>query len=157
MQKVRDFFEGPAGKALAAGILIAAGIAGYLAFRSCFGQSQAAALSNERVFICAKTGKTFTGHLDVGMTIPIRSPHSGENTGYEAEKCFWTKEGSPKAQATYVLLNDHKPEHQGKKAPSTFCPDCGRLVRPLNPAPEAGARPPPTEAEHAARRTRTER
>ena len=156
MQKVREFFEGPGGKTLAGVILVAAAVAGWLAFRSYFGQSEASALSNERVFICARTGKTFTGRLDVGMMIPIRSPHSGENTGYEAEKCFWTKDGSPKAQPTYVLLNDHKPEHQGRKAPPTFCPDCGRLVRPLNPAPEAGAKPPPTQAEYVERRMKAE-
>jgi hypothetical protein len=156
MQKLREFFEGAGGRVLAGLIVAAAAAAGYLAVKNHFGQSQAAALSNERIFICAKTGKTFSRRLEPGMMVPVRSPHSGEDTGYEAEKCFWTRQGAAKAEPTYVLLNEHRPEHRGKKAPATFCPECGRLVRPLNPAPEAGARPPPTEAEYAARRTRSE-
>src|SRR5688500_18279093 len=125
MQKLREFFEGPAGKALAAIIAIAALVAGWIAYRNHFGQSGAAALSDERIFLCANTGKAFSRRLGLGLTTPVHSPHSGENTGYEAEKCFWTREGTAKAEPTHVLLNDHKPEHEGKKAPPTFCPDCG--------------------------------
>jgi hypothetical protein len=156
MRKVRDFFERTGGKVVAGLILVAAACAGWYTFRNYFGQSEAAALSNERVFICAVTGKTFRRKLEAGMMIPVRSPHSGQDTGYEAEKCFWTKQGTARAEPSYVLLNDHKPEYRGTKAPPTFCPDCGRLVRPLNPAPAAGVKAPPTQAEYLERRSRSE-
>jgi hypothetical protein len=106
-------------------------------------------MSGSRTFICTKTGKSFTTDLREGWTVPVPSPHSGENTGVPAEQCVWTKEGTIKTDPTYVLLN----EYVGKSGP-TFCPDCGRLVVQRNPIFRAGdpaARPPPTPEEYRSR------
>lgn len=150
MWKARSLIKQPGSK-LAAGalVIVAVGVAWHL-YQHHLGQSPAATLANKRTFICAVTGKTFTRKLEAGMTIPVRSPYSGRETGYEAEKCFWTREGTAKDEPTYVLLNEHRAEYRGKKAPPTFCPDCGRLVRSRNPAPEPGGRPPPTQAQYNA-------
>jgi hypothetical protein len=103
--------------------------------------------SRNRWFVCTETGKPFRKELEPGMTFPVVSPHSGKPTGVEAELCYWTKDGQPKEDPTPVLLN----ERAGKSGP-TFCPDCGRLVVSRNRLPMAGAKPPPTQAEYAARR-----
>ena len=101
------------------------------------------------MFICAETGKPFEYTIKRGDTLPVKSPHSGKNTGWEAEKCFWTADGKFKSEPTYVLLN----EHSGKPG-ATFCPDCGRLVVRFNPPPTAGATPPPKESEMKDRKAR---
>ena len=103
--------------------------------------------SRNRWFVCTETGKPFRKELETGMTFPVESPHSGKPTGVLAELCYWTTDGQPKQDPTPVLLNDRA----GKTGP-TFCPDCGRLVVAHNPVPLAGAKPPPTQAEYAARR-----
>jgi hypothetical protein len=97
-------------------------------------------------YICSETGKSFTHRVEVGESIPIQSPYSGKETGYPAEPCFWTTDGHTKTEPTWVLLNEavHKPG-------PTFCPDCGRLVVGRNPLPVPGMKPPPTQAEYAAR------
>jgi len=77
--------------------------------------------------------------------MPVLAP-SGKNTGYEAELCYWTKDGKPKETPTPVLLNIYK----GIKGP-TFCPDCGRLVVGHNPPAMEGAKPPPTKDEYTPR------
>ena len=102
--------------------------------------------SRNRWFVCTETGKPFREELKPGITFPIESPHSGKPTGVPAELCYWAKDGKPKEDPTPVLLN----ERAGKSGP-TFCPDCGRLVVAGNPLPLAGAQPPPTQAEYAAR------
>ena len=76
------------------------------------------------------------------MTMPVLSPFSGKNTGYPAELCYWTKDGSIKTDPTPVLLNTYI----GDNSP-TFCPDCGRLVVGHNPRAVAGAHAPPTKQE----------
>jgi hypothetical protein len=103
--------------------------------------------SRNRWFICTGTGKAFRKKLEPGMTFPVESPHSGKATGVQAELCYWTKDGKAKEDPTPVLLN----ERAGKSGP-TFCVDCGRLVVGNNPLPLTGAKPPPTQAEYAARR-----
>ena len=103
--------------------------------------------SRNRWFVCTETGKPFRVKLEPGMTFPVESPHSGKPTGVAAELCYWTKDGQPKEDPTPVLLN----QSAGKSGP-TFCPDCGRLVVGNNPLPLVGAKPPPTQAEYAARR-----
>ena len=113
------------------------------------GDSAAVASASERPYICAKTGQTFTYHLKKGDVTPVASPHSGENTGYPAERCFWTRNGQVKDEPTFVLLN----AYAGKSEP-TFCPDCERLVVGLNPAPMAGDKPPPLRGEY--RKTKKE-
>ncbi len=106
------------------------------------GPSPAAAASTRGQFICAETGKAFALTITPGMTLPVLSPHSGKNTGYPAELCYWTKDGTIRAEPVHVLLNSYL----GKRDP-TFCPDCGRLVRSRNPLPVPGS-PPPTRQQY---------
>jgi hypothetical protein len=146
IESIQKFLRGPAGKIAATIILVVAAAAIYSAVRSSFGQSDAAAYAAGRPFICAESGKVFHYDLKIGDTIPVRSPYSGKCTGYPAELCYWTKDGKPKPEPTYVLLN----AHVGKPGP-TFCPDCGRLVVGLNPTPNDGGPPPPTEQEFRAK------
>src|SRR5690242_16326573 len=58
-----------------------------------FGKSDAQAIAGNRLFICAQTGKSFHHEVKRGETLPILSPFSGQNTGYPAELCYWTKDG----------------------------------------------------------------
>lgn len=106
------------------------------------GPSPAVAASTRGQFMCAETGKPFTLTITPGMTLPVRSPHSGRNSGYPAEFCYWTKDGGIRKESFPVLLNSYL----GKRDP-TFCPDCGRLVRSRNPQPVPG-HPPPTRQEY---------
>jgi hypothetical protein len=146
MSGIRAFLTSTAGK-ITTGALLTAAIA-FLVYRAMdtFGGGEVVANNRNRMFIDAENGKTFRHEISVGDTIPVVSPFSGKPTGYEAEACFWTKDGKAKTQPTWVLLNTHK----GKPEP-TFCPDCGRLVVPLNPAPGEGQKPPPTEEERKSR------
>lgn len=107
--------------------------------------SSAERISTGRVFIDATTGKSFNHTIERGETIPVEAP-SGGKTGYEAELCFWTKDGQAKDDPTYVLLN----EYTGEDGP-TFCPDCGRRVVGRNPPPDARSEPPPTREEYESR------
>jgi hypothetical protein len=100
------------------------------------GSSATAEASRGRVFIDATTGETFRHEIEKGETIPVVAP-SGNETGFEAEPCYWTAEGGIKEEPTYVLLNRHKGEPE-----PTFCPDCDRLVVGLNPPAMEGATPP---------------
>jgi len=143
MAGLREFLNGPAGKGVAIGVVGIGLLVGFFSLRRNLGSTEAAYLSTDRVFIDTENGKTFSHTLKVGDMIPIKSPYSGKNTGVEAEKCYWTKDGKTKNDPTYVLLNSRK----GGSEP-TFCPDCGRLVVPLNPNAVVGAPPPPTKAEY---------
>jgi|SRR6266496_1599965 len=146
IERIRQFLNTGGGRVTAfiAGLL---GLAVMVwAVRGNFGESDGAAMSRERVFICSETHKPFNYDLKMGDTIPVYSPHSGKNTGYPAELCYWTKDGKSKDKPTPVLLE----EALGKPGP-TFCPDCGRLVVGHNPAPTPGAKPPPTKEEYASR------
>jgi hypothetical protein len=107
--------------------------------------SEGAKISVERMYIDASTGKPFQHDLVAGEMIPTKAP-SGGKTGYPAEKCYWTKDGKPKTEPTWVLLKSYT----GVNEP-TFCPDCGRLVVGHNPAPQPGAKPPPTKEEYSKR------
>ncbi len=113
-----------------------------------FGESDAAAISADRIYIDSATLKPFEHVLKIGETIPVKAP-SGGMTGYPAELCYWTRDGKVKDKPTPVLLN----QDVGKPGP-TFCPDCGRLVVGHNPRAEPGMRPPPTEEEYDRRRAR---
>ena len=147
---VRAFMDSAAGKAVAAAAVLVAAAAVYLSFRANFGQSSAAAMSRERTFICAQANEPFEYTLAVGDRIPVKSPHSGQNTGYPAELCYWTADGRVKEEPTPVLLRSHV----GEKGP-TFCPDCGRLVVGHNPRPDLGdTNPPPTKEQYKPRPTR---
>ncbi len=155
MESVREFLESKQGKAVAGGVLALAVLALFFSIRSYLGDSEAAALSGERTFICSQTGKPFDHTLTLGEMIPVTSPHSGATTGYPAELCYWTREGTTKKKPTAVLVRSAL----GEQGP-TFCPDCGRLVVGHNPAPRDGDSPPPTQAEYkppTSRKSRGER
>jgi hypothetical protein len=131
--------------AAAAALFVAAAALGYASLRHSFGDSEAARVSQDRVFVCAKTGKAFSHRLSRSDTLPVYSPHSGEKTGYPAELCYWTADGQVRKEPVAVLLNTYL----GKDGP-TFCPDCGRLVVGHNPPPDGRRRPPPTRQEYRA-------
>ena len=140
MSKLRNFLRGPAGKLLAVVVISIGLFVLYLNGRSLLGESQVASNSRDRIFIDAESGKAFEHRLQIGDTYTIESPYTHKKTGYPAELCYWTKDGQRKHDPTPVLLNQYK----GKKGP-TFCPDCGRLVVPMNPI---GQSAPPTEADY---------
>jgi hypothetical protein len=149
MAGIREFINSPRGRvatAVAASALSVFSI-GFLVWVLLAGSNPAVSSSTDRVFVCAETGKTFRHTIRVGDTIPLMSPYSGSKTGYEPESCYWTADGKPTRNPTYVLLN----ETIGKPGP-TFCPDCDRLVVGMNPAAIEGSKPPPTQREFAERR-----
>ena len=144
IEKLRAYFQTGAGKAIGIGLTVIAVLLAAWSVKNALGPTDAQALSTDRVFIDATTGKSFRHTITPGEKMPVEAP-SGERTGYLAETCYWTKDGQPKKEPTYVLLNElAKPP---KKGP-TFCPDCGRLVTPMNPPAFAGRKPPPTQAEY---------
>jgi hypothetical protein len=151
MQAVREFLETPAGKAIGVGLAIVAGALFWFSMKRNL-TNEAAALSRERVMMCSETLKSFKAELTDGSTFPMKSPHSGKKTGYPAELCYWTNEGTTKKEPTPVLVG----HYLGKGDEPTFCPDCGRLVVPRNPSPGPGAKPPPTRAEYKPRKGREE-
>jgi hypothetical protein len=142
VEAVREFLNSGKGRLVGWGGVTLAAIALLFSLRGYFGDSPAAAASKDRLFICSQTGKTFQYDLKVGDVMPVPSPHSGSNTGYRAELCYWTADGQVKENPTPVLLN----EFSGKSGP-TYCPECGRLVRAHNPRPEPGDHAPPKQSE----------
>jgi hypothetical protein len=118
----------------------------YWSVRSNFGPTRAARMASDRVFVCSKTGKSFSHSVEKGEAIPVYSKYSGENTGFPAEMCFWKADGSIRAGGVPVLLNQYK----GLGEP-TFCPECGRLVVGHNPPADPTRKPPPTKTEYEAR------
>jgi hypothetical protein len=140
---LREFANSGKGKVVVFVLFLLIAAVLYYSIRSNFDSAASDAAS--RVFIDAETGQQFRHTIALGESIPIESP-SGKHTGYEAEKCFWTKDGKVKDDPTYVLLNTYK----GQKEP-TFCPDCGRLVVPHNPPADPNGKPPPTQADYTAR------
>jgi hypothetical protein len=148
LEALRKFFQSKAGVATA-GILVVIGlVAAVYAFKASFGESDVEYAARVRMFMDASTNPPtpFKHSIDGGESVPVKAP-SGQMTGYPAEACYWTKDGNSKTSPTWVLLNAWK---QSKEP--TFCPDCGRLVVSHNPAPEPERKPPPTKAEHDARR-----
>lgn len=105
-------------------------VAGYLGYRTFINPPPEPPDSAPVWYVCSETGKAFEHIRQMGEMEPVYSPLSKKNTGYRAEKCFWTKDGKVKTTPTYVLLN----ELVGKLGP-TLCPDCGRLVEPHNKRP----------------------
>jgi len=142
-QGIREFLNTTAGKLVTA-VLIVAGLGAIVwSAKANFGESEIAARSRNRMYICSDTLKAFPHELQMGEKYPIESPFSGKATGYPAEPCYWTKEGKPKDSPTWVLLNNLI----GKSGP-TFCQDCGRLVVGHNPPAHEGDKAPPTQAEY---------
>jgi hypothetical protein len=142
LKKFQEFLKTTGGR-LVAGLLfvLAMGFIAY-SFWTASASSRFTASSNDRVFVCSETGKSFHYTIKLGDSIPVQSPYSGKATGYPAELCYWTADGKTKEEPTPVLLNTWI----GKKG-RTFCPDCGRVVVSYNPAPVAGAKAPPKESE----------
>jgi hypothetical protein len=130
------------GKALMVGMMITSVGGLIIILRSFFGPSSAAEISKDRLFVCAATGKSFRRKIQPGIPIPVTSPFTGTATGYEAELCYWTRDGSVSKTPAAVLLN----RYRGLTEP-TFCPDCGRLVIQQNPPPRVGSTPPPHQKE----------
>lgn len=149
MAGLREYLNSPAGKWIVGGAVLLIVVVAVVVLRGMMGPSLGQDVAGAS-FIDAATGQEFKHTVKVGDKIPIRAP-SGKDTGYLAEMCYWGKDGKPKDTPSYVLLNQYvnKPE-------PTFCPDCGRLVVPMNPRAAAGQKPPPTEAEYKARRTNDE-
>lgn len=119
-------------------LIVAGGIfllAGIWAWAQLSGKSPYA-ISAERAYICAVTGKAFEYTVKRGDHEPVMSPYTHRRTGYAAEKCYWTKdaEGNWKAklEPTFVLL---KSKLDPNTTEETHCPDCGRLVVGHNPMP----------------------
>jgi hypothetical protein len=102
-----------------------------------------ASLSRQGLFIDASTGKAFAYTIQIGDRIPVVAP-SGGRTGYPAELCYWTREGTMRAEPYPVVVK----RYAGKSGP-TFCPDCGRLVKAHTAPPAPNQPPPPTQAEYA--------
>ncbi len=149
MEKIREFLNSTAGKAVSFAIVALALVWAGIALLGAFGGSEAATGSRERTFICAETGKVFDLEIDAGLTVPVLSPYSDKATGWPVEYCDWTKEGGVRSERVPVLLNDYL----GKNEP-TFCPDCGRLVIVRNPAAAEGVLPPPTKDQFSQSRNR---
>jgi hypothetical protein len=97
---------------------------------------------NLTIYVDSINGQSFSHRTKVGESVPIVSPLTNQKTGYPGVPCFWTKDGHLRKDPFWLILNSAL----GKPEP-TFCPDCGRLVRPRQPAPKAGDRPPPTQDE----------
>lgn len=90
---------------------------------------EAVVRANKPVFVCSETGKPFNHELAVGEDEPVKSPHSGKNTGWRAELCYWAKDGQggwkAKLEPTYVLVKKRMDPTTDEK---TYCPDCGHEV-----------------------------
>jgi hypothetical protein len=140
-----DFLASSKGRILTVALIVAiVGVAGWQIWSN-FRADPAVEAATDPIFIDAETGQVFHAKLSVGMSYPVISPDTGKPTGYEAELCFWTKDGHVKDDPTPVLLNIYR----GISGP-TFCPDCGRLVVAHNPMAIEGRKPPPTEADYRA-------
>jgi hypothetical protein len=134
-------------KRIAAGVFCLVALAAAVYFVHSFFRGDTVDDAYYTTYICTETGRVFRHKNVLGETLPIYSSYSGKNTGMPAEACYWSADGHPKSDPTWLLLN----EETGKSGP-TFCPDCGRLVVGHNPRPGPGVRAPPTKAELAARR-----
>jgi hypothetical protein len=140
---MKDFLSGSTGRNVKIALVVVfLLVAGWLIWAN-LKPSEAVATANDPLFIDAETGKTFHKKIEAGMSYPVISPDTGKATGYEAELCYWTKDGHVKSDPTPVLLNMYR----GVSGP-TFCPDCGRLVVQNNPIAVEGHKPPPTQAEY---------
>ena len=107
--------------------------AGYLAYHTLTTAPIPDPVPETSDFVCTETHKHFEYAMKLGEKWPVPSPYSGKNSGYPAERCYWTRDGKRKSEPTYIILN----QNLGKPG-DTICPDCGRLV--------VGHNPPPPEA-----------
>src|SRR5690349_11481172 len=128
MAGLREFLQSGKGKQVAVGVVVVGVLLAIWSVWANLGPSAEVLSAIEPVYINAETWKQKNITMKVGTVIPAG--------WYQAELCYWTKDGTTKDTPTYVLLNKYK----GKSEP-TFCPDCGRLVVGRNPGPSAGMRP----------------
>lgn len=147
IETLRKFLKSSGGATVGIVVTVILVVIAANSLRSSFGQSETAAMANEKAFIDAESLKGFSYTPKRGDSIPIASPFTGKKTGYPAELCYWTKDGNPKNEPTYVLMQ----QALGRSG-STFCPDCGRLVRLFNPRAGPDVKPPPTKEEYASRK-----
>lgn len=143
---IKDFLQHSAGKAV--GVIFALGALGLMGWMLLVPDDAANAVSDtQNIWFIDEDGNAFRQKLEPGASVDVRGPNG--KPAFVAELCYWTKEGKPKDSPTAVLLNRHvnKPE-------PTFCPDCRRLVLPMNPPAVREGKvltPPPTEADYKAR------
>jgi hypothetical protein len=142
LEKLREFLRSGAGKALAGAVLLVGLVVAFFTLRGLF-VSEGAEVSADRMFVDSETGKPFRYEMSMNEKLPVKSP-GGKMSGYPAEACYWTKDGKPKTEPTWVFV---KSVWKGTQEP-TFCPDCGRLVVGHNPAAGPDKRPPPTKEEY---------
>jgi hypothetical protein len=150
MEKLRSFLNSTTGQVVGAFVALVTIAIGIRALISQFSGSEVEQMSRDRVMIDTVTGKPFEYTISIGDSVPVKAP-SGGLTGVPAEMCFWTKDGQAKKNPTYVLMNSDI----GETGP-TFCPDCERLVVPMNPPPWTDSTPPPTRQEHHNQRTQAQ-
>jgi hypothetical protein len=143
MSQWRAFFRRPAGLACLGLLVIGSAIALVYSVQGFVSSDNPASLSRRGWFVDSATLQPFEYQIQVGDKIPVVAP-SGGRTGYPAEPCYWTRDGRLRAEPYPVLLNSSI----GKSEP-TFCPDCGRLVKPHAAPPAPGEKPSPTQAEYA--------
>lgn len=118
---------------LAAGVAVGVLVicAGLAAWRSGIAPSaEPARASLIRDVVDLETGQVVRGFRIPRQPQPWRHPRTGRRTLVLPERCYWTREGRAKLDATLVVLN----EVRGLPGP-TMCPDCGRPVVPHNPLP----------------------
>lgn len=124
------------GKVIKLGIAVVVFIAAAILAWVRVGGPTAADNAAERGFICSETLKPFAHKIQMGEIEPIESPHTGRRTGYQAEKCYWTKDAdgrwAVKDEPTYVLLKKRVDPETDER---TYCPDCQREVVGHNPKP----------------------
>jgi len=142
LEALRQFLQSGAGKGIAVILVLIGLVAMFFVTRGVL-VSEAEETSASRMFIDAETGKPFRHHMTMGEPLPVDAP-SGKKSGYPAEACYWTKDGKPKTEPTWVFVPG---VWKGTKEP-TFCPDCGRLVVGHNPPASPGRSPPPTKEEY---------
>src|SRR5947207_2814894 len=94
------------GRAVLIGVVVVALVAAGWLLKDRFLKPPDQLSSRSSQFVCSETGKAFNYELKEGDSIPVRSPFSGKNTGYPAELCYWTKDGTMKETPTPVLLNE---------------------------------------------------
>ncbi len=119
---------------IALAFFVAAGAYGW----SQWSGADVTSISTDRAHLCSAGCPAFEYTIRHGDIEPIECAHCGKKTGYQAEKCYWTKDASGKwaikDEPTFVLLKRRVNRETDEK---TYCKDCGREVVGHNPRPTA--------------------